>query len=73
MNAFQIGFDWWRFRHAPLPVSDMAKLHLIKKTYSDLHKTYQRIVETIWEHDTQLEQDSKDVAYWEVRREEMHK
>jgi hypothetical protein len=64
VNAFQIGFDWHHFWHAPLPVGDMAELHLIEKTYGDLCKTHQRIVESIREHGTQLEQDSKDVAYW---------
>jgi hypothetical protein len=73
VNAFQIGFDWRHFRQTPLPTSDMAELHLIEKTYGDLRKTYQRIVETIREHDTQLEQDSKYVAYWAVHREQMHK
>jgi hypothetical protein len=51
----------------------MAELHLIQNTYNDLRKTYKRIVETILEHDTQLEQDSKVVAYWAARREEMCK
>jgi hypothetical protein len=73
VNAFQIGFDWQHFRQTPLPISDMAELHLIEKTYGDLCKTHQRIVETVREHDTQLEQDSKDVAYWEAHQEEMHK
>lgn len=49
----------------------MAELHLIQKTYDDLRKTYQRIVQTIREHDSQLERDAREVAYWEARREEI--
>lgn len=55
----------------PLAVGDMAELHIIEKAYNDLRKSYQRVVETIREHDTQLEHDSKEVAYWGARRDEM--
>lgn len=49
----------------------MAEVQLLQKSYDDLYRTHQRIMETIREHDGQLERDGDEVAYWEARRQEL--
>ena len=43
----------------------MAEIQLMMKTFNELHSTWQRVTETVHEHDTQLERDRKLLAYWE--------
>ena len=35
------------------------------KTFDQLHGTWQRVTESVREHDAQLEKDRKLLAYWE--------
>jgi len=49
----------------PYAASNMTEIQLMMKTFKELHLTWQRVTETICEHDAQLERDRKLLAYWE--------
>jgi hypothetical protein len=43
----------------------MAEIQLMMKTFDDLQSTWNRVTETVREHDAQLHKDKKLLAYWE--------
>ena len=43
----------------------MAEIQLMMKTFDDLRWTFERVTDTVREHDAQLEKDRKLLAYWE--------